>query len=86
LANILRFYRRDRASLAQVTLAFLPLARKQMAFETLVPFDLAAAGNSEPLGGSSVGFDFRHLASLRSQTKMMSAESGVPRKKSSISS
>jgi hypothetical protein len=60
LANVLGFDRRDNASLAQVTFAFLPLAGKQMALKTFVPFDLAAAGDPKSLGGSSVGFDLWH--------------------------
>jgi hypothetical protein len=45
-------------------LAFFSLAREQMAFKTLVPFHLAAAGDSESFRCSSVGFDFWHCSSL----------------------
>jgi hypothetical protein len=69
LANILGFDGRDDCSLAQVTLAFLPFARKQMAFEPFVPFDLAAAGDSKSLGGSSVGFDLWHYGLLTFSSK-----------------
>jgi hypothetical protein len=50
--------------LAQVPLAFFTLARKQVALEPFISFDLPAPGHPESLGCSSVGFDFWHLCLL----------------------
>jgi hypothetical protein len=35
-----------------------------MAFESLVPLDLAAARDSESFGRGSIGFDFWHVISF----------------------
>jgi hypothetical protein len=58
--DVLGFDSRHHSPLAQVPLAFLSLARKQMALKTFVPFHLAAAGDSKSFRGSSVGFNFWH--------------------------
>jgi hypothetical protein len=41
-------------------LLFLSFARKEVALEAFVPFDLSAAGDSESFGGGSIGFHFGH--------------------------
>jgi hypothetical protein len=43
-----------------MSLALFSFARQQVALEAFVPFDLAAARDSEPLRGGSVGFDLGH--------------------------
>jgi hypothetical protein len=44
-------------------LSLLSFARKEVALEAFVPFDLSAARDSESFGCGSIGFDFGHLVS-----------------------
>jgi hypothetical protein len=62
-ANILCFGGRDQGPLPQMPLSFLSFARKEVALEAFVPFDLSAARDSESFGCGSIGFDFGHLVS-----------------------
>jgi hypothetical protein len=41
-------------------LLFLSFARKEVALEAFVPFDLSASRDSESFGCGSIGFDFGH--------------------------
>lgn len=59
-ANILCFGRRDQGPLPQMPLLFLSFARKEVALEAFVPFDLSASRDSESFGCGSIGFDFGH--------------------------
>jgi hypothetical protein len=65
-ADISRFHRRYCSRPPQFSLAFFSLARKQVAFETFVPFNLSAARYSESLGCGSIGLYLRHLILLLS--------------------
>jgi hypothetical protein len=62
--DIFTFDSRHQRPLAQVPLAFFALARKQVALEPFISFDLPAPRHPESLGCSSVGFDFWHLCLL----------------------
>jgi hypothetical protein len=64
LPNVFGLDGGDRRSFAQLPLALLSLARKQVALKPFVPLDLAAAGYSEPFSCRSVGLNLRQFASL----------------------
>jgi hypothetical protein len=59
-ANLLCFGGRDQGCLPQTPLSFLSFARKEVALEAFVPFDLSAGRDSESFGCGSIGFDFGH--------------------------
>ena len=61
LADIFLFRCRNHGAAAQLSLALLPLRRKQVSLETFIAFDLAAGRDSKPFGRGSVGLDFGHF-------------------------
>jgi hypothetical protein len=64
LTNITRLDSRHGRGFAQLSFTLLALARKNMAFETFVAFDLAASSDAKSLGRGSIGFDLWHCLLL----------------------
>lgn len=59
--NILRFNRRHRRRVPQMSFSFLALARENVTFIAFVALDLTTAGDAKSFRRRSVSFNFGHF-------------------------
>ena len=62
--NVLRFNRRHRRRVPQMSFSFLALARENVTFIAFVALDLTTAGDAKSFRRRSVSFNFGHFSLL----------------------